>query len=74
MRKFVTNSLELRKQIEDNKSVLCKVSRTLPPGDDINDSGIRPDMLVSDRATMESVVHEEQSFTKTSLCTGEQQI
>lgn len=58
------NSPELRKQIEDNESGLYKVSCTLPLGDDINDSGIRQDMLVSDRATMESVVHAEKSYTK----------
>ena len=67
LRKFVTNSPELRKQIEDNESGLCKVSRTLPTGEDMYDSEILQDVLVSDRATVDSVVHEEQSCTKTSL-------
>ena len=67
MRKFVTNSPELRKQIEDNENELCKVGRMLPTGEDMCDSGILQDVLVSDRATVELVVHEEQSYTKTSL-------
>ena len=66
LRKFVTNSPELRKQIQDNESGLCKVSHTLPTGEDMYDSEILQDVLVSDRATVDSVVHEEQSYTKTS--------
>ena len=65
--KFVTNSSELRRQIEDNENRLCKVGRTLPTREDMYDSGILQDVLVSDRATVELVVHEEQSYTMTSL-------
>ena len=50
LRKFVTNSPELRKQIEDIDSESCKVSRDLPTGEDMYDSGILEDALVSDRA------------------------
>jgi len=39
----------------------------LPIGGDMYDSVILQDVLVSDRATVESVVHKEQSYTKTSL-------
>ena len=67
LRKFVTNSPELRRQIEDNENTLCKVDRPLPTGEDMYDSGILQDVLVSDRATVELIVHEEQSYTKTSL-------
>ena len=67
MRKFVTNSPELRKQTEDNKNGLCRVGCTLPTGEDMYDSGILQDVLVSDKATVELVAHEEQSYTNTSL-------
>ena len=67
LRKFVTNSPELRKQIEDNENGLRVFSRTLPTGEDMYDSEVLQDVLVSDRATVDSVVHEEQSYTKTSL-------
>ena len=67
LRKFVTNSPELRKQIGDIENGLHKVGRMLPTGEDVYDSGILQDVLVSDRATVELVVHEQQSYTKTSL-------
>ena len=66
LRKFVTNSPELRKQIEDNESRLCNANGTLP-GEDMYDSGTLQDVLADDKAPVESVVHEEQSYTKTSL-------
>ena len=50
LRKFVTNSPELRKQIEDIENESCKVSLDLPTGEDMYDSGILEDALVSDRA------------------------
>jgi len=53
--------------MEDNESGLCRVSCALRTGEDMYDSGILQDVLVSDMATVESVVHEEQSYTKTSL-------
>jgi len=45
LRKFVTNSPELRKQIDDNESGSCKVSRTLPTGEDVYDSESLQDVL-----------------------------
>ena len=65
LRKFVTNSPELRKQIEDNESGLCKVSHTLLTGEDMYDCKILQDVLVSGRTTVDLVVLEEQSYTKT---------
>ena len=66
MRKFVTNSPELRNQVEDNESRLCNANGTLP-GEDMYDSGTLQDVLADDKAPVELVVHEEQSYTKTSL-------
>ena len=40
LRKFVTNSPELRKQIEDNENGLRVSSRTLPTGEDMYESEI----------------------------------
>lgn len=56
LRQFVTNSPELRKQIEDNENGLWKISGASPTGEDMYDSGILQDVLVSDRATVELVV------------------
>lgn len=76
MRQFATNSPELRKQIEDNENGLWKISGTSPTGEDMNDSGILQDVLVSDRATvhgigssLRTVMH--QAFIR--RCTGQQQ-
>ena len=62
----MTNSPELREQIEDNENGSCKIGHTLPTGEDMYDSRILQDVLVSDRATVELIV-QEQSYTKTSL-------
>ena len=59
LRKFVTNSPDLRKQIDDNESKLCKISPILSTGKDMYDSRILEDVLVGDRATLELVVREE---------------
>ena len=56
LRQFVTNSPESRKQIEDNENGLWKISGASPTGEDMYDSGILQDVLVSDRATVELVV------------------
>ena len=71
LRKFVTNSLELRKQIEDNENRLCNANCT-PPSEELYDSGTRQVELADDKAPVESVVHEEQSYTKTSLGDAEE--
>ena len=59
LRRFVTNSPDLRKQIDDNESKLRKISPILSTGKDMYDSGILEDVLVGDRATLELVVREE---------------
>ena len=48
-RKFVTNSPESRKQIEDNESRLCNANGTLP-GEDMYGSGTLQDVLADDKA------------------------
>ena len=56
----------MRKQIEDNESRLCNANGTLP-GENMYDSTTLQDVLADDKAPVESVVHEEQWYTKTSL-------
>lgn len=67
MTKFVMNSSQLRKQIEDNESRLYSVSCTLPTSEDLHYNGILENSLINDKPTVEPVVHEEQTYTKTSL-------
>ena len=73
LRTFVTNPPELRRQIEHNESELSKISRILPTGEDMYDSGILEDALVSDRivdSSWRTVIH--QDFIRRR--TGERQI
>lgn len=67
LRKFVTNSPRLRKQIEDNESRLCNVDCAPTSSEDTYDNGTLQTSLINDKPTVEPVVHEEQSYTKTSL-------
>ena len=67
LRKFVTNSPRLRKQIEDNESRLCNVDCAPTSSEDTYDNGTLQTLLINDKPTVEPVVHEEQSYTKTSL-------
>ena len=54
------------KQIEDNENGLCKVGRTLPTGENMYDSRILQDVLVSDCVTaVKSIAYSFRSTRET---------